>query len=173
MLRGDPPPLTTSLFPLTSMKIGVLSDTHGYLDERIPEWFAGVDHILHAGDIGFPSLILDLEAVAPVTAVLGNTDDPRFNCRETEVVELGGRKFLVHHIVDPLHLSESLRTRLMRERPDVVVFGHTHKAFCERLHGTLFFNPGYCGKPKFAQPRSVAILHCDAQGIREEFLPLP
>jgi len=158
--------------PCSSMKIGVLSDTHGYLDERIPEWFAGVDHILHAGDIGFPALLLELKTVAPVTAVLGNTDDPRFNYRETESVTLGGRRFLVQHIVDPWRLTEPLRRRIHREQPDVVVFGHTHKAFCERLHGTLFFNPGYCGQPRFAQPRSVAILHCDAHGIREEFLPL-
>lgn len=154
------------------MKIGVLSDTHGYLDDRIAELFAGVDHILHAGDIGSPSLILDLEDLAPVTAVLGNTDDPRIGYRETEVAELGGRKFLVHHIVDPRRPGDRMRDRITREKPDVVVFGHTHKAFCGRIHGTLFFNPGYCGRPKFAQPRSVAILHCDAREIREEFLAL-
>ena len=153
------------------MKLGILSDTHGFLDTRIPEIFAGVDHILHAGDIGYASLILDLEDLAPVTAVLGNTDTG-LNFRETEVLELGGRKFLIHHIVDPHRLSERVAPRILRERPDVVVFGHTHKAFCERINGTLFFNPGYCGKPKFAQPRSVAILHCDAHEIREEFLPL-
>lgn len=154
------------------MKLGVLSDTHGFLDPRIPELFAGVDHILHAGDIGYPSLVLDLAEIAPVTAVLGNTDDPRIGYRETEVVELGGRKFLVHHIVDPRNPSDRVRSRLAREQPRVVVFGHTHKPFCANIGGALFFNPGYCGKPKFAQPRSVAILHCDAQGIREELLPL-
>ncbi len=154
------------------MKLGILSDTHGFLDPRIPEFFVGVDHILHAGDIGYPAIILDLQDIAPVTAVLGNTDDPRFNFRETETVELGGRKFLIHHIVDPRHLADKVRSRITREKPDVVVFGHTHKPFCERIEGTLFFNPGYCGKPKFAQARSVAILHCGAQEIHEEFLPL-
>jgi uncharacterized protein len=154
------------------MKIGVLSDTHGFLDPRIPELFAGVDHILHAGDIGYPAIILDLQDIAPVTAVLGNTDDPRIGYRETEVVELNGRKFLIHHIVDPLRLSERVRPRFLRERPDVVVFGHTHKTFCERINGALFFNPGYCGKPKFAQPRSVAILHCDLKEVLPELLEL-
>jgi putative phosphoesterase len=154
------------------MKLGVLSDTHGFLDPRIPELFAGVNHILHAGDIGHPSLILDLEAIAPVTAVLGNTDDSRISFRETEVVQLGVWNFLVHHIVEPRRLTDRLRDRVAREQPDVVIFGHTHKPFCERINGTLFFNPGYCGKPKFAQPRSVAILHCDEKEIREEFLPL-
>ena len=154
------------------MQIGILSDTHGFLDPRLAELFAGVDHILHAGDIGYPSLILDLQEIAPVTAVLGNTDEPRIGYRDTEVVALGGRKFLVHHIVNPRQLADRVRERIAREKPDVVVFGHTHKAFCERINGRLFFNPGYCGKPKFAQPRTVAILHCDAQEIREEFLPL-
>lgn len=154
------------------MKLGVLSDTHGFLDPRIPDLFAGVDHILHAGDIGFPAIILDLQDIAPVTAVLGNTDDPRIGYRETEVVQLGGRKFLVHHIVDPLRLSDRVRQRFVREEPDVVVFGHTHKTYCERVHGALFFNPGYCGKPKFAQLRSVAILHCDAKEIVPEWLEL-
>lgn len=154
------------------MKLGVLSDTHGFLDPRIPDLFAGVDHILHAGDIGFPAIILDLQDIAPVTAVLGNTDDPRIGYRETEVVQLSGRTFLVHHIVDPLRLSDRVRQRFVREQPDVVVFGHTHKTFCERVHGALFFNPGYSGKPKFAQPRSVAILHCDTKEIVPEWLEL-
>ncbi len=154
------------------MKLGILSDTHGFLDPRIPEFFAGVDHILHAGDIGYPAIILDLQDIAPVTAVLGNTDDPRIGYRETELRELGGRKFLLHHIVDPLRLSDRVRPRILQDHPDVVVFGHTHKPFCERINGVLFFNPGYCGKPKFAQPRSVAILHCGAQEIHEEFLSL-
>ena len=56
------------------------------------------------------------------------------------------------------------------ERPDVVVFGHTHKKFAETVDGVLFFNPGYAGKPKFGAERSVAILHCDEKGIRHEFI---
>lgn len=154
------------------MKIGVLSDTHGFLDPRIPELFAGMDHILHAGDIGYPAIILDLRDVAPVTAVLGNTDDPRIGYRETESIRLGGRMFLVHHIVDPQHLSDRVKPHILRERPDVVVFGHTHKPLSERINGTLFLNPGYCGKPKFAQARSVAILHCDEKEVLPEFVGL-
>src|SRR5436189_6285457 len=125
------------------MKIGVISDTHNLFDPKIPKLFEGVEHILHGGDIGLPWIILELEAIAPVTAVLGNTDDGRLEFRETEVVELAGRKFLVHHIIDPrapvpkLSLTPALsqshgereRTRikpaLSRGRPDLVVFGHT------------------------------------------------
>ena len=80
------------------MKIGVISDTHGFLDPRIPKIFAGVDHILHAGDVGDAFIAFELEQVAPVTVVLGNTD-VGLTFKLTEVVELAARKFLVHHIV--------------------------------------------------------------------------
>ena len=153
------------------MKIGVISDTHGWLDPKIPGLFAGVKHILHAGDIGADDIVVSLETVAPVTAVLGNTDaSPNF--RLTEVVALAGRKFLVHHIVNPRALTEELRLRIARERPDAVMFGHTHKAFNETIDGVLYLNPGYAGKPKLRLERSAAILHCGGKELRTEFLLL-
>jgi uncharacterized protein len=150
------------------MKIGVISDTHNYFDPKIPDIFAGVDHILHGGDIGLPWVILQLEEIAPVTAVIGNTDQG-IDFKETEIVTLDNRKFLVHHIVDVHRLAEPLRRRLARENPDVVVFGHSHKPFNEVIGRTLYFNPGYAGKQRFNLPRSVAVLHCDAAGIRAEY----
>ena len=162
----------TKGFPVTRrMKIGIISDTHDFLDPRIGEIFSGVDHILHGGDVGSHSFLLELEAIAPVTAVPGNTD-AGLDLNLTQVVELSGRKFLVHHIVNPHALTDELKTRLARDRPDAVVFGHTHKPFCETIGGVLFFNPGYAGKQRFALERSVAILHCDKDEIRPEFLPL-
>ena len=153
------------------MNIGVISDTHGFLDPKVFELFTGVSRILHAGDIGPDAIIVELETIAPVTAVIGNTDSsPTF--RPTEVVTLAGRKFLVHHIADPYALKEELRLRVARERPDVVVFGHTHKAFCETSDGVLFFNPGSAGKPRFGRGRTAAILHCEEKEIRPEFLTL-
>jgi putative phosphoesterase len=153
------------------MKIGVISDTHGWLDPKVLELFAGVSHILHAGDIGPDALIAELETIAAVTAVIGNTDSSS-TFRPTEAVTLAGRKFLVHHIVNPHALKEELQLRVARERPDVVVFGHTHKAFCETIDGVLFFNPGSAGKPKFGRGRTAAILHCEGKEIRLEFLAL-
>jgi uncharacterized protein len=154
------------------LRIGVISDTHNFLDPKLPELFAGMDHILHAGDIGQTRLILELEQIAPVTAVLGNTDDSGLHFRQTEIVELDGRKFLIHHIVNPHAPDESLQRRLDREKPAVVVFGHTHKPFSETIGATLFFNPGYAGKSRFGMPRSVAILRCTAKAIQPEFLTL-
>ena len=151
------------------MRIGVISDTHNFLDPKLSEVFHGVDHILHGGDIGAPRIILELEKIAPVTAVLGNTDDPGLHFRLTEVTVLDGRKFLVHHIVNPNSLEDRLRSRVAQEQPDVVVFGHTHKPFSETIGGTLYFNPGYAGKSRFGMPRSVAILECHPSGIHPRY----
>jgi predicted phosphodiesterase len=128
------------------IKIGVLSDTHGHLDPNIPKLFAGVNHILHGGDIGLPWLILELQEIAPVTAIRGN---------------------------DPEKPEDKIKRKIIRENPDVVIFGHTHKRFCEMIGQTLYFNPGYAGKPKFGLPRSVAILTCDESGITADYLELP
>jgi hypothetical protein len=153
------------------MTLGILSDTHGFLDPRVEKIFAGVDHILHAGDIGPDLIIAQLEAIAPVTAVLGNNDaSPCF--RLTESVKLGDRNFLVHHIVMPRELSDELETRIARERPDAVIFGHSHRQFAQTIDSVLFVNPGYAGKPRFGQERSVARLHCDSKEIRVEFIAL-
>ena len=89
------------------MKIGVISDTHNFLDPKIPGLFAGVSHILHAGDIGLPQILTELGSIAPVTAVGGNTDDPAMRHDETRLVELTGRKFLIHHIVNPAAPAEN------------------------------------------------------------------
>lgn len=153
------------------MRIGVISDTHAFLDPRVEKLFAGVDHILHAGDVGPHMLLHELEAIAPVTAVVGNTD-AGLNLNLTEVVELGGRKFLVHHIVNPRSLDNDLKERITREQPDVVVFGHTHKPFCETVDGILFFNPGYAGKQRFDLKRSVAILTMDGTELTPQFIYL-
>ncbi len=153
------------------MKLGVISDTHGDLDPRVATLFAGVDHILHAGDIGPHSIIVELEHIAPVTAVLGNTDFGG-TVRETEIVTLGGLKFLLNHIVDPHRLPPMLKERVERQRPDFIVFGHTHKAFDETIDGIRFFNPGYAGAPRSNAPRSVAILHCVNEAVRAEFFDL-
>jgi uncharacterized protein len=153
------------------LSIGVISDTHGHFDRRLPDLFKGVDHILHGGDIGLPWVILELEEIAPVTAVTGNCDSG-LSYRETEVIALANRKFLVQHIVDVNKPEERLKRRIIRENPDVVVFGHTHKRYCQTIGQTLFFNPGYAGKPRFGLQRSVAILNCDEQGITADYFDL-
>ena len=156
------------------MTIGVISDTHNFLDPRIPGLFqgAGVEHILHAGDIGQPSLLAQLRQVAPVTCVAGNTDDPALGFKLFETAELDGRRFLLHHIVNPRSPSDSVRAAILRERAAAVVFGHSHKPYCGTSSGVLFFNPGYAGKPRFALPRSIAVIRSDAEGLHPELITL-
>jgi uncharacterized protein len=153
------------------MKIGLISDTHNYLDPRVAKIFAGVDHILHAGDVGLTSLIVELEQIAPVTAVIGNTDEG-LTLRETEVVTLAGKKFLVHHIVTPGVGSPRIDQRMRDDAPDVVMFGHTHKPFAQQVGSTLFFNPGYAGPQRFELPRSVALMEISDGKISHRFVPL-
>lgn len=153
------------------MKLGIISDTHGLFDSKLPSIFDGVEHILHGGDVGSGEIILKLEQIAPVTAVLGN-NDIGMNLRETEAIGLDGRKFLVHHIIDVQRPAEGIRDRIARESPDVVIFGHTHKPYAEQLGRTLYFNPGYAGPQRFKLSRSVALLHIDGADLRWELKPL-
>jgi putative phosphoesterase len=153
------------------MKLGVISDTHNYLDPRVSEIFSGVDHILHAGDVGQSLLIAELEAIAPVTAVVGNTDEG-LPLRETEVVTLGGKKFLVHHIVTPGVPSSRIAAKLRTEQPDVVLFGHTHKPFVEQIENILFFNPGSAGQKRFDLPRTVALMEIENGKLNYRFVSL-
>ena len=149
--------------------VGILSDNHSDWPLHIAESLAGVDAIIHAGDIGPYKLVLDMEAIAPTTAVLGNTDgDMPIN--ESAVVTLDGKKFFVQHIVDPHRLQASLRERLKRIEPDVVVFGHTHMPFCETLGGVLFLNPGSVTQPRGDYRPSMILLTIDHGKITPKFI---
>jgi hypothetical protein len=101
--------------------------------------------------------------------VLGNTDgDMPIN--ESAVVKLDGKKFFVQHIVDPHRLQATLRERLKRIEPDVVVFGHTHMPFCETLGGVLFLNPGSVTQPRGDYRPSMVRLIIDHGKITPKFI---
>jgi len=154
--------------------VGVISDTHGFFEPAILDYFKGASHILHAGDVGEMSILRMLEQLAPVTAVRGNCDAFEvLPCPELAVIELGGRKFLIYHEVEPSgENNEIFEQRLRVESPDVVVFGHTHRR-CERWIGrTLYLNPGYAGRKRGQQPRSIALLRLKPDGIETEFVDL-
>lgn len=153
------------------MKIGLISDTHGYFDPKIPELFEGVERILHAGDIGGHRILDSLEEIAPVTAVIGNTDGV-MNVRESEVLRWNGSVFLIRHIVDVRAIVGELEDQLTRVNPRFVVFGHTHKPLCEEIQGRWFLNPGYAGRQRFDLPRSIAILECTGDTVTTRFIAL-
>lgn len=158
------------------MKLGLISDTHGYFDPALPGVFFDVAHILHAGDICGNDVILKLEQIAPVTAVLGNNDyDPQY--RELEVIEFAGVKFLIYHIVPLAKTHASIFESVARVKPNIVLFGHTHQRHDRTVAGVRYLNPGYSGKPRPQQQRSVAILELpdeesDQREVTIEFVDL-
>lgn len=115
------------------LRLGVVSDTHGLFDSDLYRHFAGVDHILHAGDIGDREVIRHLERIAPVIAVSGNVDGfDRSGFPAERVVELAGRRIALRHIVyEGGAVTTEAQRYLDRVRPDVCIFGHTHQPYGE------------------------------------------
>jgi hypothetical protein len=150
------------------IRIGVIADTHGLFDPAVRRHFKGVDHILHAGDIGDQSVIEQLEQIAPVTAVSGNVDDDEQGGFPSEaVIELAGRRIAIRHILyEGGKLTKDGRAFLDRERPDICIFGHTHQPKREWLGDMLLFNPGSAGPKRFTLPRGLGIL--TIEGVRIE-----
>lgn len=146
------------------MRVGIISDTHGQLRPSVFDVFAEVDHILHAGDVGPPDLLIELEAVAPVTAVFGNADgfDLRDRLPQVAQVELEGLSFVVTH---GDQFGSPTPEKLHAEFPetDVLVFGHTHKALLTLLDKTVtVMNPGAAGPKRFDIEPSVGIMEIEA-----------
>ena len=131
------------------MRIGLLSDTHGFLDEALWEHFSGCDEIWHAGDIGPASLVDELRAYKPLVAVYGNTDDTdiRSSCALDVLFEREGlRVWMIHIGASPPSYTVDLREALKRHKPDIFVCGHSHILRIERdRNGCLYLNPGAAG----------------------------
>jgi hypothetical protein len=142
------------------MRIGVIADTHGLFDQAIVEHFQGVDHIVHAGDIGDASVIARLRELAPVTAVSGNVDGfGRSGFPREAVIKLAGHRIAVRHVIfEGGKLTKEGTAFLDREQPDVCIFGHTHQPKAEWFGKTLLFNPGSAGPRRFRLPRGVGFL---------------
>ena len=145
------------------MKIGVISDTHGLLRPEVAPALAGVDRILHLGDVGKISILSELEKIAPVTAIRGNVDHGG-SCSElpeTDVVLLEGRYIYMLHDLNTLHLDP------VAGRFGVVLFGHTHMPNFYKRQGVLYFNPGSCGPRRFDLPITVGLLRVGEDGELE------
>ncbi|MCX7907030.1 MAG: metallophosphatase family protein [Bacteroidetes bacterium] len=132
-----------------SLYVGLLSDTHGYVHPRLGEVFQGVDFLLHAGDVGRPEVLWELESIAPVRAVWGNVDDWTLRRMLPEWLEetWEGVHLLMTHIGGvPPQWPQGIRDRLERTRPDVFICGHSHVPYAGRWGRTLVLNPGACGR---------------------------
>ncbi|UCD24174.1 MAG: metallophosphoesterase family protein [Gemmatimonadota bacterium] len=147
----------------TEVRLGVIADTHGRLHSQVFDVFAEVDHIIHAGDIGPADLITELQALAPVTAVYGNTDgfDVRTWLPQVARFELDGFIIVVTHgdqfaSPGPMVLHESY--------PDaeIIVYGHTHRALLELVDRTVtVMNPGSAGADRSGQGATVGIMELE------------
>ncbi len=135
--------------------------------------FDGVEHILHAGDVGPPDLLVELEAIAPVTAVYGNTDGFPLRERTTNVavLDLDGHRVVVLH-GDKLGSPTPERLRLSHPDARVIVYGHTHRPLVDETEGILVVNPGSAGAARFGIPPSVGILTL-GDVVSVELLQLP
>jgi len=153
--------------------VGVISDTHGKLDEQVLELFAGVNHIIHAGDIGDEELIWQLEKLAPVMAVRGNIDADTMCYPNERLAIVQGRTFFIRHQFATVEKMSAAQQRLIEQRmPDVVVFGHSHQSYIGNWRGTLLFNPGSAGPKRFSLPRTVGLIELYEDRIAPRIITL-
>jgi uncharacterized protein len=145
-----------------TFKIGIISDTHGLLRPEAELRLAGVDHIIHGGDIGRPEIIDALRRIAPVTAIRGNVDigDWAVAYPETKIVRLAGRSIYI------LHDLKTLQVDPIARGIDVVVSGHSHVPKIDTADGVLYLNPGSAGRRRFRLPVTLATIDVLPNGLQ-------
>ncbi|MFH6985459.1 metallophosphoesterase family protein [Marinoscillum luteum] len=142
------------------MRIGIISDTHSYLDPSVFKYFSQCDEIWHAGDIGTLDVLQQLEAFKPTMAVFGNIDghDVRAASPEDQVFVREGKKILMTHIAGSLpRYNPRVRDLIKTHQPDVLVCGHSHllKVQPDKANNLLFINPGAAGKHGFHKIKTL------------------
>lgn len=144
------------------IRVGLISDTHGLLRPEAKQALAGVERIIHAGDIGTPEVLEELGAIAPVVAVRGNNDKGPWakNIATTEVVEIGGMSIFTIHDIKELDLDPHAAGFR------VVIAGHSHKPMIETRDDVLYVNPGSAGPRRFSLPVSLGFLEIDRGAAR-------
>jgi hypothetical protein len=149
------------------MLIGVISDTHGLMRPEALAALRGVEHILHAGDVGDIAVLDALRKIAPVTAIRGNVDTsgPCAKLPATDVVELGGRLFYLVHSVHDLDIDPAAAGVAM------VVSGHSHKSTVSVKGDVVFFNPGSAGPRRFSLPVTVGFVSVE-DGVEASVMEL-
>lgn len=142
-------------------RIGLISDTHSYLDESVFKHFENCDEIWHAGDIGDPNVLDRLEAFKPTVSVFGNIDDQQIRLRapEKQIVEIEGVKvYMIHIGGTPPRYAKDVLGDLRAEKPDLFICGHSHilKVMPDKnLGGMIYMNPGAAGHHGFHRVRTL------------------
>lgn len=140
------------------MKIGVIADTHGLVRPEVVRAFAGVDHIVHAGDVGGDDVLAALRAIAPITYVGGNNDEDSDGL-DVVRIRLGEVRIVLTHILPkPRKPASRVAASLRNEPADFVIFGHSHLPHDETIGGVRFFNPASAGPRRFDYPVAVGII---------------
>jgi putative phosphoesterase len=154
--------------PSQTLRVGVLSDTHGLLRPEARAFLLGCDHILHGGDIGSAQVLDELAAIAPVTAVRGNNDTGEWarELPETELIRLGGVFAYVIHDLAQLTID------LKAARVSVVVSGHSHMPGIQHRDAVLFLNPGSCGRRRFRLPISIGEILIEGEHLQARTVDL-
>ena len=137
-----------------TLRVALLSDTHGLMRGEVRTFAAGCDYIIHGGDIGSAQILDELATVAPLFAVRGNNDTQEWAARlpETEMIRIGGAFVYVIHDLSQLDIEPHAAG------VQVIVSGHSHKPLVEERDGILYVNPGSCGPRRFKLPISVGEL---------------
>jgi putative phosphoesterase len=157
---------------VSRLVIGLISDTHGLLRPQVAEVFAGVDLIVHAGDVGGPAVLRALAEVAPVDAVSGNVDDRHDPMLPPERTIPAGELMLHVSHGDELG-SPKPESLLALYSADIIVFGHTHRPLMVRsADDRLVVNPGAAGPRRFNLAASVAILTIIGRDASVRFVDL-
>jgi putative phosphoesterase len=155
------------------MRLGLISDTHGLLRGEVFDVFAGVDHILHAGDIEDEDILDALATIAPVTAVWGNVDgwDVRGRVPEVAEVELDGVRAVVFH---GMQLGSPTPEKAAAAYPHagLVVFGHSHRPVIQQVGSVLAVNPGSAGPRRFRDPVTVALAEIEGGRVSATLVEL-
>jgi putative phosphoesterase len=150
------------------IRLGIISDTHGYLNPAVASIFQGVRHIIHTGDIDAPKILSGLSRLAPVTAVRGNMDFGKWAARlpREEMITFAAVTIYALHDLTTLSLDPAAAGI------DIVLSGHTHCPEANWQGNRLYLNPGSASLPRRGQSASVAIVTIDAGRIAHRFFTL-
>jgi uncharacterized protein len=171
------------------MTIGLVSDTHGYFEPKLKTTLAGVELILHAGDVGREPVLEELREIAPVQAVRGNVDSPHSGLPLTLQLAPGSAGVHVLHVLPasqpdleawaeaagygrPIPKAADRLVRAFEPSTEVVLFGHSHRPCAVSMGGILWINPGSAGRKRFSLPRTCGLLEVSANELDARILPL-
>ena len=156
------------LIDKSSVSLGILSDTHGHLNDAVMRVFDNTDAIIHAGDVGGPEIINRLEKIAPIVAVRGNMDGGRWasDLPGVEIIKVSRSLLYVLHDGYQLDLDPT------SAGINAVIFGHTHRPLIEEKQGVLYINPGSASMPRHGYAPSVALLSVEGKTLSAKIVPL-